>query len=116
MRFAPGCGMMGVMDSCEHPNRTILWPTLRIAGVVLVVLAVGFGGLAHGARALGGVLVFFAAAHWVRRRAGLRTGCEIPGQGSPIPALLLAAGQAAAGGVLLFWPEHVLRILGLQSG
>ena len=116
MRFAPGCGIMPVMDSCEHPNRRILWPTLRIAGVLLVVLVVGFGGLAHGLRALGGVLVFFAAAHWVRQRTGLRTGCEIPGQGSPISALLLAAGQAAAGAALLVWPEQVLRILGLPAG
>jgi hypothetical protein len=106
---------METMDSCETGKARISWPLVRIAALVLIVLAFGFAGLEAGVRTLGGILLFFAAAQLLRRLYGVRTGCEIPGQVSILPALMLAGAQAGAGVVLLGWPGAILNVMGIEA-
>lgn len=91
------------------------WPLVRLAAWVVVILVFGFAGVHTGIRAIGAMLLVFALIQLARRFGGGAASCEVSGQLSFGPALLLAAVQVGAGVVMLGWPEAVLRLLGVEG-
>jgi flagellar biosynthesis protein FliR len=93
----------------------ISWPLVRLGAWVVVVLVFGFAGVHTGIRAVGAMLLVFAVIQVARRFAGNSAGCEVSGQLSAGPSLLLAVVQVTVGMVMLGWPEAVLQLLGVEG-
>jgi hypothetical protein len=93
----------------------IPWPLVRLAAWIVVILVFGFAGVHTGIRAVGAMLLVFALIQLARRFGGNAASCEVSGQLSIGPAVLLAALQVGAGVVMLGWPETVLRLLGVEG-
>jgi|GEM_PF-4662750 len=90
----------------------IPWPLVRLAAIIAVVLVTGLAGLEPGVRTAGGLLILFAIIQLLRRYTGSTSSCEVSGQMSSLPALLLLGAQTVLGLFLLVWPGTLLGFLG----
>jgi hypothetical protein len=111
----PAAFIMKAMDSPGANQPRNPWPFLRLAALVVVILVFGMAGVGPGIRTAGGALILFAALQLLRRFRGSTASCEVSGQLSLRPAMLLAAVQAGAGVVMLVWPAVVLGLLGVEG-